>query len=208
MIAKESSVVDIGCDHGFLDIYLTKYKCCNCIASDVSLKVLENTKSNIDKYGLTGKIKIICSNGLENIKIKKEDIVVISGMGTSTIIDILKNNQINIINNLIIQSNNDIEILRKKVVKLGFYVFLEKIVNEKNKNYIIIYFKRGYKKYSNYDYLFGPIARTNPENILYFNNLYKKHKNILDKIPSKYILKKIEKYIYLKKIKKFTCMKF
>lgn len=208
MIEKESSVVDIGCDHGFLDIYLTTYKSCNCIASDVSLKVLENTKFNIYKYDLNGKIKIICSNGLENIKIKKEDIVVISGMGTSTIIDILKNNQINIINNLIIQSNNDIEILRKKVVKLGFYIFLEKIVNEKNKDYVIIYFKRGYKKYYNYDYLFGPIVRINPENILYFNNLYKKHKNILDKIPRKYILKKMEKYIYLKKMKKFTCMKF
>lgn len=206
MIELGSNVIDIGCDHGLLDVYLTKNKNCRCIASDISVKVLENTEKNINKYGLKNCISIICSNGFEKLSIGNGDIIVISGMGTSTIIDILKNDKINNVNSLIIQSNNEIEILRKNVVKLGFYIYNEQIINDNDKDYIIIYFKRGYKKYYNWDYLFGPIARKDLKNSSYFNKIYEKYYLILKKIPNKYILKKIKGYCYLNKIKKFTTM--
>lgn len=208
MIDTNKSVIDIGCDHGFLDIFLTLTKNCRCIASDVSENVLKNTKLNIDKYGLSEKIDVVCSDGLINLDIDKEDVVVISGMGTNTIIEILENQKTLSINNLIIQSNNEVELLRKSVIKKGFYIFDEKIIEDNKKNYVIIYFKRGYKKYCNCDYLFGPIARYDVKNKKYFNDLYEKNKMILNKIPNKYILKKIRHYSYLCKIKKFTCMKY
>ena len=206
MIDNGSTVIDIGCDHGLLDIYLTKNKNCICTASDISLKVLENTKININKYELNDRISVICSDGLNNIDNKLDDIVVISGMGTTTIIDILKNTKVMNINSLIIQSNNEVDILRKKVTKLGFYIFAEKIVNDKNKDYIIIYFKRGYKRYFNFDYLFGPIARKDSQNKLYFKKIYQKNNEILKKIPNKHIIKKIKQIYYLYILKKFTSM--
>lgn len=207
MIDMNKNVIDIGCDHGLLDIFLTFTKNCRCIASDVSENVLKNTKLNIDKYGLSKKIEVVCSDGLINLDIDKEDIIVISGMGTNTILKILENEKTLSINNLIIQSNNEIELLRKSVIKKGFYIFDEKIIKDNKKNYVVIYFKRGYKKYCHYDYLFGPIARYDIENKKYFNDLYAKNKMILDKIPNKYIFKKIRQYSYLCKIKKFTCIK-
>lgn len=207
MINNNQSIIDIGCDHGLLDIYLTTFKNCDCIASDISENVLANTKINVGKYNLDNKIQIVCSDGLTNIDIKKNSVIVISGMGTNTIINILKNEKVNSIDNLIIQSNNEIETLRKFVVKLGFYIENEKILEENKKDYVVIYFKRGKKIYNNNDYLFGPIARYDICNKNYFLKLYKKNKEILKKIPNKYFLKKIKQYKYIRKIKKFTCMK-
>lgn len=207
MIENNSNVIDIGCDHGFLDIYLTKYKNCDCVASDISENVLKHTITNVNKYNLNDKIKIVCSDGLENIEINKKSIVVISGMGTSTILKILSNNKLFQIDDLIIQSNNEIEYLRKKVISMGFYIYKEAIVNDSNKYYTIIYFKRGLKKYSNVDYLFGPIIRKNKEYSDYFLKLYEKKYNILNNIPKKYIFKRYKNYIYLKKLEKFTCIK-
>lgn len=206
MIECDSSIVDVGCDHGLLDIYLTLNKNCNCIATDISKNVLENTKKNIDKYNLDKKIQIICSDGLKNIDIKKNNKIVISGMGTSTILNILSTEKIKEIDDLIIQSNNEIDKLRRNVCGLGFYIYNEKIVFDKNKYYVIIYFKRGTKMYNNVDYIFGPIARFDKENHIYFNDLYNKNFDILNKIPKKHVIKKFKQYNYLRKIKKFTCI--
>lgn len=208
MINIGDNVIDIGCDHGLLDIYLTKFKNCHCIASDISMSVLKNTQVNIKKHGLDNKIKVICSNGLERIDVNLDDIIVISGMGTNTIIDILNSKKTLSINNLIIQSNNEIELLRMNVIKKGFYIYDEKIITDNKKDYIIIYFKRGHKNYKNIDYLFGPIIRLDSQYKNFFNNLYIKNQTILNSIPNKYLLKKFQYHIYLKKIKKFTSMKF
>lgn len=205
MIECDSSIVDVGCDHGLLDIYLTLNKNCNCIAADISKNVLENTKKNIYKYNLEEKIKIVCSDGLKNINID-ENKIVISGMGTSTILNILSSKKTNEIDDLIIQSNNEIDKLRRNVCGLGFYIYNEKIVFDKNKYYVIIYFKRGTKVYNNVDYIFGPIARFDKENYIYFNDLYNKNFAILNKIPKKHVIKKFKQYNYLRKIKKFTCI--
>lgn len=206
MVECNDNIIDIGCDHGLLDIYLTTNKYCNCIAADISKNVLKITKQNIDKYSLNNKIKLVCSDGLKNINVKKNDKIIISGMGTSTILNILNTKKLDIIDSLIVQSNNEINILRHKVCKLGFYIYDEKVVFDKNKYYVIIFFKKGKKLYTNIDYLFGPIVRKNNINYNYFDNLYKKNKIILDKIPNKHVIKKFKQYCYLKKIKKFTCI--
>lgn len=204
MIAEGSNVIDIGCDHGFLDIYLTSVKNCTCIASDISENVLKNTRINIKKYNLSSKIAVVCSDGLSNIDVNGYDTIVISGMGTSTILDILDNDKV-FDKNLIIQSNNDLEMLRRVMVDRGFYIFDEKVVFDKNKYYVIIYFKNGVKEYNEYDYLFGPIARLNIENYDYYKYLLDKNLEIIKNISKdndKY--KELEDYIY--KIKKFTCI--
>ncbi len=206
MIEVGSTVFDVGCDHGLLDIYLTKNKDCHCIASDISLNVLKNTTMNINKNGLEDKIKIIHSAGLANLEIANGDIVVVSGMGTKTILNILDCDKVLKITNLIIQSNNEIELLREMVIKKGFYIFNECIVEDHNKDYVIIYFKRGFKQYRKVDYLFGPIARKDIIYSEYYNSLYKKNLKIMKNIPKKYIIKKFRYYVYLHKIKKFTSM--
>ena len=99
-------VIDVGCDHGYLDIYLTLNNENKCVATDINQNALNSAVNNIKKYNLEGKIETILTDGLKNIKVNKKDNIVICGMGTSTILDILKTN--NLSNTLIISSNNNI----------------------------------------------------------------------------------------------------
>ena len=117
-------VIDVGCDHAYLDIYLTLNNENKCIATDINKNALNIAIKNIKKYNLEDKIETKLTDGLEGLKISKNDNIVISGMGTSTILEILNTNILS--NTLIISSNNNIDILRKEIIKLGFYIEKEK----------------------------------------------------------------------------------
>lgn len=193
-LIDSNKIIDIGCDHALLDIYLTN-KGINCVAIDNKETVLDKARENIKKNNLLDKIKIICSNGLENYNVLGNENVIIAGMGTNTILNIIQNKEFNKINTLIIQSNNNLYELRKKICKLGYYIDKEIVIFDK-KYYNIIRFKRGFKKYSYFDYYFG--LDMNYEYKKYINNkIYKTYKNI----PFKNIVKKIKYKILLLYIK-------
>jgi len=184
-------VIDVGCDHAYLDIYLTLNNNNNCIATDINKNALNMAITNIKKYNLEDKIETKLTNGLEGLKIYKKDNIVISGMGTFTILEILKTN--NLSNTLIISSNNNIDVLRKGVIKLGYYIDTELFIIDKNKPYIIIKFKKGFRKYNLNDFIFGPILKNN---INYRKYLIKKYKEILKQISIRKIKARL-KYILL-----------
>ena len=108
-------------------------------------------------------------------------------MGTYTILEILKTN--NLSNTLIISSNNNVDILRKEVINLGYYIDSEIFIIDKNKPYIIIKFIKGIKKYSKLDILLGPILKNNIE---YKKYIIKKYENILNNISKKKILLRLK----------------
>lgn len=182
-------VIDVGCDHALLDIYLTKLGK-KCIATDISNNVVETAKKNISKYNLD--IEVIQTDGLKNINIPKHSTVVIAGMGAHTIIDILKYKYD--IDELVIASNNDLYLIRKKIVSLGYYIDLEKSIIDKNKYYVIIRFKKGKKRYSRKRYVIGDLDRN------YYEYLYNKNNKILSNI-NKNNFKKIKLKIINKWIK-------
>ena len=158
-INDNSNMVDIGCDHGLLDIYLIQTKKnIKIIASDVNKNALNNAKSNIKKYKLENKITTVLSNGLDNVDTSNIDTIVIAGMGSHTIAGILYNNlkKIKNVNRLIIQSNNDLDFLRYKVTKIGYYIEREKLVKDAGIIYTIIEFKKGYRLYNKKQLYFGP----------------------------------------------------
>ena len=183
-LINNEEIIDIGCDHALLDIYLTLHKNIKCIASDISEKVLEKARFNVKKYELEDKIEIVKSNGLENIELKNQTIV-IAGMGTHTILDILKDKQIN--NSLLICSNNDYELLRRKICEKKYYIKEEKAVYDNKHWYIIIRFEKGNKKYTKLDYKIGPVLKNNKE---YLEYLYDKQLKIYNKIPKKNIFQR------------------
>ena len=184
-----SRVIDVGCDHAYLDIYLTLNNENKCIATDINKNALEMAKKNIKKYKLEKEIETKLTNGLTDINVKETDNIVISGMGTLTILDILNTNKLS--DTLIISSNNNIDTLRREVINLGYYIDSEIFLIDKSKPYIIIKFIKGIKKYNKIDILLGPILKYN---ITYKNYIINKYKNILKHIPNKKILLKL-KYI-------------
>ncbi len=134
LIKPNSKVIDVGADHALLDIYLNKYKKCNCLAIDISAKCIENAQKNINKYEANIQTKV--NDGLQNIKLNDE-IIVISGMGTKTIKKIL---DINITNDLIIVTHTDINELKEFLINKKYLITLEKNIFDSRK-YTIIYAK-------------------------------------------------------------------
>lgn len=198
LIPIKSKVIDVGCDHALLDIYLTINKDCNCLACDISSNALKSANENILKYGLNDKIKTIQTDGLNSIKINKNDYIVISGMGTSTIKHILNNQKLS--DNLVISSNNEIDVLRMFVVELGYLIENEIFIEDKNKYYVIINFKKGKNNYNENDLIYGPILK---KNLDYINYLKKNLILIRKKIPFYKLKLKLE---INKKIKKLDSL--
>ena len=190
-IDKEDKVVDIGCDHGYLSIYL---KAVNgnkiVIATDINENALNMAKKNINKNRIL--IETRLGNGLDVINYNEVDTIIISGMGGNTILNILKKNKLKYIKKIVIQSNTDIPLIRKYINKLGYTIKNEQLIIDKNIYYIIITFSKGKHKYTKKELYFGPILLK--EN----NELFKKKKTIelnklekiLEKIPNKKIITK------------------
>ena len=191
-INKTDKVIDIGCDHALLDIYLVKNNIVdNIIVSDVSSNALKQGINNINKYNLTNKIDARCGNGLEVLN--DSDIVntvIISGMGSNTILKILSNKYIKNINKLVIQSNKDYELLRRNIVSLGFIIDKEEVVEDNGKLYINIIFIKGNKEYSDTIYKYGLSSMVNKE--IYYNYLIDKYNKILSNVIDESIVKEVE----------------
>lgn len=184
-ISDNSNVIDVGCDHALLDIYLfNNKKNIKLIASDIKPGPLEQAKKNIAKYGCNIKVKL--GNGISTIE-SDTDTIVISGMGGDTIIDILNNgkDKLDNVKNIIISPQSEWEKTRKFICKLGFYIKDELIIEDSNKFYLIIKFVKGNKKYTNKELEYGPVLLENKskEFIKYYNLLLEEKIKILKKVP-------------------------
>ena len=190
-LVDSKKVFDVGCDHGLLSIMLSTNH--EVVASDITSSSCNIAKKNISNSHAN--VKVIQSDGLDKLDIKKEDTVILAGMGAYTIIKILKKNISKVPDTLILQSNNNLDILRKEIIKLGYYIDDEINLYEK-RWYTIIKFKKGYRKYHNIDYIIG----IKPDK-KYLEYLLKIYNTMYIKIPKRCIIKRIKTYSIIKKIK-------
>lgn len=208
LVDKGSKVIDVGCDHALLDIYLTLYNSNTCIASDINKNAYGIAKFNIEKYNLTDKIKLIQSDGFKQIEMNDKYTAIICGMGTTTILDILEDEKIKMIDTLIVQTNNDIYTIRKKVTHLGFHIANEVVVKERGIFYVIIKFVRDKRHHYTWKQLYiGPILHTSKsqEKQEYIQFLIHTNEQILRKLPKKYYIKKWKLKYTNKILKKELC---
>ena len=184
LIENNEMFIDIGCDHGFLSISLAKkYPNSQIIASDINENALNNAKKNIQKCHLEEKITLTQSNGLEKINPSKKATIIISGMGSHTIVGILNQGykKLKNVSTLILQSNNDLDFLRKKVTSLGYYIQKEKLVSDANIIYTIIVFQKGFRFYTKKQIYLGPYLLKENTNLF-----QKKAQQDLQKLESFY----------------------
>lgn len=141
-IDKSDNAVDIGADHGYLGIYLVQNHLVNSIIlTDIKKSALDVARRNVESSSLN--IPLILTDGLNGVDTAKLNTVIISGMGTSTILQILNNPvKMQSINKLVLQSNNDLFLLRKEVIKLGFSLIDETTVYENGFWYVVCLFEK------------------------------------------------------------------
>lgn len=88
-IKKGSRVADIGCDHGYLSLYLLQQGIASSvIASDVNEGPLESARRNAEKFGFRERIAFYLSDGVQSIP-RDFNTLVCAGMGADTILSIL-----------------------------------------------------------------------------------------------------------------------
>lgn len=206
---KSNKIIDVGCDHALLDIYLLQnnYEL-NIVASDVNQGPLDKAKENITKYSLLNKIELRLSDGIVSLN-DDIDTVVISGMGKDTIVEILSRDKDKLLNvsKLVISSNNKFPSLREDIFKLGFVLDNEKIVYEDGKFYIIMKFIKGNKKYSSKEVYFGPCLLKNKDILFdkYFSYLKEEKIKILSNLPDRCIKKRKELEKEIKRLTDVLC---
>lgn len=205
LVDTNSSILDIGCDHALLDIYLVNNKKVEkAIASDVKEGPLKNAKENLKKYQLEDKIELRLGDGLDTYT-DDIDTVIVSGMGGRTIIGMFKYKPsiVKKINTLILSPNNYQEDVRRFFTSIGFYIEEEILVKEGKIIYQIEKLKRGKKKYNKLDYFFGPKLLMNKNSLFkeYYKKELKSREILLDILPKNYRLKKYKTKKEIKMIK-------
>lgn len=194
-VESNDKIVDVGCDHGYLSIELYEKKLCNSIiATDINKNALENAKKNIRERNLN--IRTVLTDGLKNISTKDYDTVIISGMGTNTILHILNNKEkLKNVKKIILQSNNNRVELREEMQKIGYYLKDENIVYENKKYYITMLYIKSNEKNTKNEIRYGILKK---EHIEYYQYVITSYENIISKLPLKRFK---EKYLLKKRIK-------
>jgi tRNA (adenine22-N1)-methyltransferase len=190
-VKPNDKVIDIGCDHAYLSIYLVRNGLLpEIIISDNKKSALQAGIDNVNKYALNDKITSRLGDGLavldENI-----DTAIISGMGARTILKMLAHDNLKHLNKIITQANNEYYLLRKNLVRLGFYIKDESFIKERTHYYVNIVFFRGTKKYSQKELKYGPILMKEAPD--YFNFLLERELSVLKNIPKRKIFLRILK---------------
>lgn len=184
LVPADTTVVDVGTDHGYIPIYLTIYgKCKQCIASDINQGPLESAKRHMLKHGIHN-LELRKGSGLSTVKVDEGiDVAIIAGMGGLLIIDILKNDLdvVKGLKKLILQPQSNLPEVRKFVHEVGFKIEEEKFLMDEGKYYTILSLVPGLEKYKEaYEYEYGKYLLNHP-NAIYRQWLEHK-KNVFDKI--------------------------
>lgn len=175
LIPFHKNVIDIGCDHGMLDIFLAQTRAdIEVLGVDISPYSIASAIERAKPYHLAN-LSFKVNNGLAGLSLQNE-VLVLSGLGTFTILEILES--VSLQNHmLVISAQKNVDFLRREMVKKGYYIRDEKAVFDR-KWYVIMIFVKGEKIYTDEDYLIGPFAKKNEAYIEY---LYEKEKKISQK---------------------------
>lgn len=125
-------VTDIGCDHGYLGIYLLKNGIAAYVyAADIRKGPLQCAVDNADKYNVSPKISFHLSDGVKEVP-RDFDVMVAAGMGADTMISILENAPFLRCEKytLILQCQSKTPFLRKYLSETGWQITKETVVED------------------------------------------------------------------------------
>lgn len=133
-------VADVGCDHGYLGIYLlTNGIASKVYASDINPQPLASAVRNAEKYQVQSNMHFYLSDGAKDIP-HDFDTLVCAGMGGDTIVGILKSAPWLSSGSyrLVLQCQSKTYLLRKFLSQNGWYILREKILRDGRFLYSII----------------------------------------------------------------------
>ena len=138
MVSSGNIVCDIGCDHGWVSIYLIQQGIASkVLAMDVRTGPLERAKEHIAQYELEAYIETRLSDGLHNMQVGEADAMVCAGMGGPLMMKILSEGRekAKAMKELILQPQSELAMFRKFLREEGYRIVAEDMVLEDGKFY-------------------------------------------------------------------------
>ena len=135
-VSQGKRPADIGCDHGYVSIYLVREKHCpKVIAMDLRKGPLERAGANIQRYGLSDYIETRLSDGMEALQEGEADALILSGMGGRLCIRILEAGFARLGRDfeLVLQPQSDQVMVRDFLRQQGFEIIDEDMVMDEGK---------------------------------------------------------------------------
>lgn len=133
-----ATVCDIGCDHGFVAIYLVEKKISpGVIAMDINEGPLQRAKEHIESMSLSTYIDTRLSDGLEKLEAGEAECMVAAGMGGRLIGKILSDcpEKRKSLRYLVLQPQSELSFVRSFLREQGFVILREDMVFEDGKFY-------------------------------------------------------------------------
>ena len=91
LVPAGARVADVGCDHGYLGIYLLREGIAQWVAAtDLREKPLQKARQNADQFGTADRMDFSVADGLAAVAPEAVDTIVIAGMGGDNIAAILE----------------------------------------------------------------------------------------------------------------------
>ena len=141
MVPPADTLADIGCDHGYLIIYLVETgRIRRGIAADVRPGPLSRAESHIREAGLQDRIETRLSDGFCQFRPGEADSAVIAGMGGRLICRILEESRevTARLQSMVLSPHSEPETVRRVLCQMGFAIRDERFVQEDGKTYPVI----------------------------------------------------------------------
>lgn len=141
MVTKGNIVCDVGCDHGFVSIYLVKNGISpRALAMDVGKGPLEAANEHIKEYALTDYIETRLSDGVTALCRGEADTLICAGMGGKLMKRIMEEgkDKIRFMQEVILQPQSEIQGIREFLRKQGYHIMDEDMILEDRKYYPVI----------------------------------------------------------------------
>ncbi len=140
-VTEGKRTADIGCDHGWVAIYLAEKKRAPAvIAMDVGKGPLKRAREHIRARGLEEKIETRLSDGMAALKKGEVEAVVMAGMGGPLMIRILQEGRVitESLDELILSPQSEIAQVRRFLAAEGWEICREEMLTEDGKYYTIM----------------------------------------------------------------------
>lgn len=141
MVTRGNRVCDLGCDHGYLSIYLIQRQIApHVLAMDVRKGPLERAGEHIGRARLEEYITLRLSDGLDGYRAGEAQSLVCAGMGGPLINRILEREPLKTkqFQELILQPQSELASFRRRLRESGWRIACEDMVLEDGKFYPVM----------------------------------------------------------------------
>lgn len=147
LLEHHEFVADIGCDHGFVSIYLIESKkASHCLAMDINKGPLERAREHVYEKGLSTYIETRLSNGAEKLQFLEDTFgnrtlevqaALMAGMGGRLMIRIVQDSLEKFLSmeEFVMQPQSEIGNVRRFIRTIGCHIVTEDMILEDGKFY-------------------------------------------------------------------------